>query len=212
MIRSSDDRLRWIQNVICDLELTIAQRIVGVRLACYVNKHSGQCNPSYDTLARGVGLERRSVINAVNALKKRHWLIAMDGEANEKNSGGRSRTNRYMLVDPPAARVKTVDADSLLLNDNSESQQLETVHRDDTKQCTQNPPNKYSNQRFYNQSSQAIVPLESDVEIHDVAAANNIRLKAQCRTCAPAESVAGFPEKGTINYSLWAEIVRTHAP
>ncbi len=72
-IRKSD---KWdlVQRLITDPALSPTAKIVGARLLHHLNGESGQCNPSYQTLADGTGLTKRRVMSAVRELEAAAWI------------------------------------------------------------------------------------------------------------------------------------------
>jgi hypothetical protein len=96
------ERDSWIRDLCAAGNLSVAARLVGVRLGQFLEPKTGLCNGAgYDELAKAVALKRRAVINAVAALKAFGWI-----------EGDRSRgwhANTFRLI---ARTTKTVHADA----------------------------------------------------------------------------------------------------
>lgn len=67
---------KWqlLQAIIGDQELSPSAKLVAARLLYHHSAQTGRCSPSYQTLADGAGLTRRSVIAGVRELEARNWL------------------------------------------------------------------------------------------------------------------------------------------
>ena len=77
--------------MMADPKLKAPAKCVGVALALkFRNVQTGQCNPSFATLAKVVGRERRSVIEAVTELKEAGWVW---WEAT--GGGSKANTNKF---------------------------------------------------------------------------------------------------------------------
>ena len=86
------EREAWSRAVIAD-DLSPNTKLIGWRLALYLNFRTGRCNPSYQTLAREVRITERSAIRAVRALEDAGWLVV------ERSGGGPySKTNNFKLT------------------------------------------------------------------------------------------------------------------
>lgn len=85
-------RLLWA--LMADTGLSAAAKCVAVVLLLqFRNHHTGQCNPSFATIADRVGRKRRAVIDAINELKARGWLEW------EGTAGGSSlNTNNFAFL------------------------------------------------------------------------------------------------------------------
>jgi DNA-binding MarR family transcriptional regulator len=89
------DKARLVSSIIADVRLTPNQRLVAVALAVrFHNTKTGRCFPSYETLAKAVGLKRRAAIDAVRKLEQIGWVSV------ERSTGGRDR-NWYSLQMAP---------------------------------------------------------------------------------------------------------------
>lgn len=67
---------KWqlLQAIIADQELSPSAKLVAARLLYHHSAQTGRCSPSYQTLAEGAALTRRSVIAGVRELEERSWL------------------------------------------------------------------------------------------------------------------------------------------
>lgn len=80
---------RLIQAVAADRDLSAGATKVMLRLLYHHNAQTGQCSPSYATLANGAGLKRRQTIYAVQELEARGWItLTRVKGGNPKASGG----------------------------------------------------------------------------------------------------------------------------
>jgi len=81
-----------IKAIVADRGLRAsAVRVATALLFGFHNTNSGQCNPTYETIARASGLGRRAVINAVNGLKEAGWI---------STSGSGWSSNQFIFLSP----------------------------------------------------------------------------------------------------------------
>lgn len=73
----------------------------------YLNQKTGQCNPSYKTLARKAGVDRSTIIRYVKKLKA---LQLIDPELRFKEDGSPS-SNQYNFPYPPSSYPPPVNMD-----------------------------------------------------------------------------------------------------
>ena len=68
---------KWqlLQAIVADQELSPSAKLVAARLLYHHSAQTGRCSPSYQTLAEGAALTRRSVITGVRELEARGWLM-----------------------------------------------------------------------------------------------------------------------------------------
>jgi hypothetical protein len=113
-------------------ELSLAEKVFGLRVALHYNCDSQRCDPSLKGIAERTGLKLRTVNSAKNKFVRSGRLLVV------KNSGGRGIRNNYRLlmthVGQAAESEETVHLDALF--------SAQTVHPDalnsangDTKQC-----------------------------------------------------------------------------
>jgi hypothetical protein len=85
-------KLLWA--LMADDGLSAAAKCVAtVLLLQFRNHQTGQCNPSFSTIADRVGRKRRAVIDAINELKSRGWL-KWEGTA----GGASTNTNNFQFL------------------------------------------------------------------------------------------------------------------
>lgn len=70
------DKWRMVQAVLRDPDLSPAAKVVAGRLLFHLNAITGQCTPSFETLARGAGMARRTAVRAVRELRSSGWVGA----------------------------------------------------------------------------------------------------------------------------------------
>lgn len=92
MRRTIKDKMMFIEALLRDPDVTPAGKVVGARLMIYFNTATGQCNPSYATLASECGLSRRAVLDAMASLERTGWF-AVDRAGNVE--GVRTPTNTF---------------------------------------------------------------------------------------------------------------------
>ncbi|WP_084731691.1 helix-turn-helix domain-containing protein [Microvirga vignae] len=118
---------KWqlLQKILADPDLSVTGKLVaGVLLDC-LNAGTLQCNPSYHTLAKSVGLTRRRAIEGVKALQSRGWLTVArtDHEASKGTKKGlpsNSFTFDWSRLGEPAPSVEN-DTRASAENDTSPS-------------------------------------------------------------------------------------------
>ncbi len=89
---------KWqlLQAIIEDDALSLKAKVVAARLLHHHNTQTSQCTPSYDTLARGAGFERRSAIRAVEELEKSGWIRVSRVNGGASNAAKGFVTNSFM--------------------------------------------------------------------------------------------------------------------
>jgi hypothetical protein len=73
--------------------LSPSAKVVAARLLHHLNSRTGQCYPSYQTLAEGTGLSRRTIIKLVKELEKVEIIKVVRPASGNKEAKG--ETNRY---------------------------------------------------------------------------------------------------------------------
>jgi hypothetical protein len=73
---------------LADPQLSATAKNIAARLLHHFNCSSGWCAPSYETLARGIGLERRRAMAGVRELEQAGWII-VGRTSHEKAKGAR---------------------------------------------------------------------------------------------------------------------------
>jgi hypothetical protein len=87
------DHFVWQERVAAAADLSPTLRLLALRLALHLNLKSGRCFVGHDTLAKGIGIERRSAMRLVAELERRGWLQVDRG-------GGRQKANGYRFIIP----------------------------------------------------------------------------------------------------------------
>jgi hypothetical protein len=98
-VKNSDSYFAWMRGV-AGMKKSPTARLLGLRLALHRNAETGQCNPSYQTLADEVGVDRCTAIRAINSLVDAGWIAPPDSK------GGRS--NNFVLTIPDSSASATV--------------------------------------------------------------------------------------------------------
>jgi hypothetical protein len=92
--RSKSDasaKFKFMQRVLIDPTLSPSAKCVAVSLlTIWRNSKTGQCNPSLGTIAKTIGLARRTVIDAIAELRRSGWV-----EVGSTGGGSQRNTNRY---------------------------------------------------------------------------------------------------------------------
>jgi hypothetical protein len=70
------DKWHMVQTVLRDPDLSPAAKAVAGRLLFHLNATTGRCTPSFETLARGAGMARRTAVRAVRELRASGWVAA----------------------------------------------------------------------------------------------------------------------------------------
>lgn len=68
------DKWLLMQAALADPELTPAAKVVLGRLLFHLNAGTGQCTPSFETLARGGAMARRTAVRSVKELRAAGWI------------------------------------------------------------------------------------------------------------------------------------------
>jgi hypothetical protein len=77
---------------------------LATRIALHVNIDTGQCNPSYKTLAEETGISERSIYRLVELLERIGWLVV------ERTTG---RANHFVLQTPANSMAEVTPANSM---------------------------------------------------------------------------------------------------
>jgi hypothetical protein len=90
------DKWRLLQAIIAEPDLSPAAKFVAVRLLDHANSRTGRCSPSYDTIARGIGLTRRRVIDGVKELEAAGWIsVSRSTHAGARETGRPLASNHF---------------------------------------------------------------------------------------------------------------------
>lgn len=87
----------WARDVCALIDAPPTHRLVLMVLATHHHDKTGQCFPSYDTLAAETGTKRRNVINVVKALAFNGLVIVQ-----KRRVKGHQGSNHYVLFGRPA--------------------------------------------------------------------------------------------------------------
>ena len=108
----------------------------------FYNLDDERCNPSFASLARAVGRQQRSVIDAIGEAKTRGWI-----EISSIGGGSKRSTNRYTIVWDKAADVEpeqaadkanqpTDDVEEVVSEAAENSQSPEMIHVNEIEVCS----------------------------------------------------------------------------
>lgn len=81
-------------------DLSDAAKLVFIRLVDHRNARTGQCNPSYPTLAHGTGKSRRRVITAIGELEQAGLLTVNRSTGGDPNAARGYVSNSYRIIPP----------------------------------------------------------------------------------------------------------------
>lgn len=92
--------LKWqmLQAIVCDPSLSAAAKAVAARLLHHHNTLTGQCSPSYDTLAQAIGAARSTVIKAVSDLQAGGWVSVERVKVPGRTGAQAHVSNRYSFA------------------------------------------------------------------------------------------------------------------
>jgi hypothetical protein len=138
---SAQAKLQWLQIVALDQNVASAMRVAVLIATRYLNGRSGEAWPSLETLAKNLGVDRKTVTRAVAHLVAREYLAKESG-------GGRRRSNTYRL---------------LFLRENGAATVPDTGTISSPKQGQNCPPNprKEPDERTHRASEEADIPFEA---------------------------------------------------
>jgi hypothetical protein len=80
-------REAWIRPILADPKLGYVAKLVACFLLWYLNRQTRDCFPSYQTIADGIGVNRRTAMRGVTELKTRGYL--------RRQSRGKGQSNLY---------------------------------------------------------------------------------------------------------------------
>jgi Helix-turn-helix domain len=84
-------KFKFMQRLLADPALSPSAKCVALSLlVIWRNSKTGQCNPSLGTIAKTIGLARRTVIDAIAELKRSNWV-----EVDSTGGGSWRNTNYY---------------------------------------------------------------------------------------------------------------------
>ncbi|TXN00568.1 helix-turn-helix domain-containing protein [Methylobacterium sp. WL64] len=90
---------KWqlLQAIIADADLSQTAKLVAARLLYHHSSQTGRCSPSYQTLADGIALKRRAMINAVQELESRDWLSVLRVKGGDPTAARGFVTNAFRI-------------------------------------------------------------------------------------------------------------------
>ncbi|MGA8650412.1 MAG: helix-turn-helix domain-containing protein [Xanthobacteraceae bacterium] len=83
------ERMDLIQAINADPELSASAVVVAVALMRFVNSKTGECYPTFESIAERCHVSKRTVATAVQDLERRGWVVI------ERDYGGDREANRY---------------------------------------------------------------------------------------------------------------------
>jgi hypothetical protein len=96
-------KFKFMQRLLTDPALSPSAKCVAVGLlVIWRNSKTGQCNPSLGTIAKTIGLARRTVIDAIAELKRSGWV-----EVDSTGGGSWRNTNYYKFEFSSASSVSS---------------------------------------------------------------------------------------------------------
>jgi hypothetical protein len=86
---------KWklLQAIVADRSVDVAAKVVAAKLLDHYNTKTGRCDPSYQTIATGIGYSRRHVMRAVACLTSAGWI-----ETKKRGSAGRLASNEFIFA------------------------------------------------------------------------------------------------------------------
>jgi hypothetical protein len=73
-------KLDWVMGPLADTSLSATAKVALVRLLWHLNGKTGQCNPSYSTIARGIGRSRKQAMQGALELEEHGWIKIIRAE------------------------------------------------------------------------------------------------------------------------------------
>jgi DNA-binding transcriptional MocR family regulator len=69
------------EPLLAEEHLSLAAKLVMALLLSYRNPQTGRCNPKQITLARKLGMSRRTISRAITELRRAEWLVSKRGQS-----------------------------------------------------------------------------------------------------------------------------------
>ena len=88
--------LNWAREVCARIDVPTGERLILWAICLHHHDKTGECFPSYDTIAEETGFQRRKVIYAVSELESNGLLIRQTRRAN-----GHQGSNHFVLFGRP---------------------------------------------------------------------------------------------------------------
>lgn len=111
------DKWRLLLAIVADARVSAPGKLLAVRLLDHHNCGTGRCTPSYNTLAKGVGITRRRAIEGIKDLEGAGWLIVERASVAPVNSAFDTNTFRMAFE-----RIHSVE------NNTTDSVENSTIH------------------------------------------------------------------------------------
>lgn len=89
--------INWARDVSERIDIPPTDRMVLWAICLHHHDKTGECFPSYETIAKAAGLKRRATINAADRLEENGLIIKQ-----KRRSGGHQSSNHYVLFGRPA--------------------------------------------------------------------------------------------------------------
>jgi hypothetical protein len=107
-VPSPVDRLRMLDAILKNRNYTATEKNVAAYLLARQNSKHGQCDPAYGTIARDLGIEKRSAMRAVKAIEAAGDLAI---ESRQNGAGG-DTSNQFNFAFDKIGTVPAPDAGS----------------------------------------------------------------------------------------------------
>jgi biotin operon repressor len=91
--------INWAREVCERIGAPSKHRLVLLMLALHHHDKTGECFPSYETIAKACGFSRRSVIDLVSDLETNGLLVRQ-----KRRDGGHQGSNHYVLFGRPSGK------------------------------------------------------------------------------------------------------------
>lgn len=89
----------WARDVSARINVPPSERLLLLVIATYHHDKTGQCFPSYDTLAEGTGWKKRAVILMADRLEANGLIVRQ-----KRRVGGHQGSNHFVLFGHPSGR------------------------------------------------------------------------------------------------------------
>ena len=89
--------INWAREVCHRIDVPPGERFILWAICLHHHDRTGQCFPSYDTIAAATGFKRRRVIYGVSALEANGLLIVQ-----KRRASGHQASNHFVLFGRPA--------------------------------------------------------------------------------------------------------------
>jgi len=148
------DRFRYIEAALASSELSPGEKVLAARLGLHCNDVTGRCNPSFETLAKGIAVSVRQVKRLKRGLKDKKWVQHLENLGGARDGKGISN-NYLLLMDRVPAEGATVTTVSPLVS-NSEGATVTAVDGNGDIRGQQGCQPRHSNNKDNNNENQDI--------------------------------------------------------